>query len=255
MSVPITRDGPYAAPYSYRLAAGESWTALTISAVFDGTAASGAFYPCCSIYTQDGKLVSRDFPNASVAAGASAEVTYHPFLRQASSAAPPSAATAPSVATFYRAARLGDPAQTIGAGATALLAWPNAKLPTDGAITGPFFPNFYAQINGAYMADVSLRVGWEDAAYQKACVIGTTNRIASADAVTAGSYFNGVSPLTQDTHNWTTDFEPDSFVNGDLKHAYVVNGDAVARDVIEAWLTIRVWVASGYTGGIPGYPQ
>src|SRR5690349_21066359 len=143
MSVPITRDGPYAAPYSYRLAAGEAWEALTISAVFDGTAASGAFYPCCSIYTQDGKLLSRDFPATSVAAGASAEVTYHHFLRQASSTAPPSAQTAPTVATFYRRTSGGDPAQSVPAGATVNLTWPNAALPSDGSITGPTIGNAF----------------------------------------------------------------------------------------------------------------
>jgi hypothetical protein len=57
--------------------------ALTISATFDGTGASGAYLPCCSIYSQAGALLARDFPS-QVAAGSSAEVTYHPFLRSAS---------------------------------------------------------------------------------------------------------------------------------------------------------------------------
>src|SRR5690348_12263782 len=124
MSVPITRDGPYTAPYSYRLAAGEKWQALTISAVFDGTGASGSFYPCCSIYTQDGKLVSRDFPSSSVAAGASAEVTYHPFLRQAT-ASTPSTSSAPIVATFYRSQSIApfDAPLSIAGGASTTIPW------------------------------------------------------------------------------------------------------------------------------------
>ena len=255
MSVPITRDGPYVAPFAYKLAAGESWQALTISATWDGTSASGAFYPCCSIYTQDGKLVSRDFPSSSVAAGASAEVTYHPFLRQASTAAPPSAQTAPTVATFYRRVSGGDPAQTIGAGATANLLWPNAALPSDGSITGPIIGSTFASINMDCMAVVYLRVGWEDGAYSKAAVIGTTARDVPADVVSSASYMAGASPLTQDTHDWVIDAQPNAFRNGDLLHAYVVNGDAVPRNVEQAWLVIHAWAATGYTGTIPGWPN
>ena len=255
MSVPITRDGPYAAPYAYQLAASESWTALTISATFDGSGASGSFYPCCSIYTQDGKLVSRDFPSASVAAGASAEVTYHPFLRTATSAAP-SAGGTPSVATFYRSTFVaGDLPQTIAAGDTANLVWAHAKLPSDGSITGPFIGDVYAQMNIGCMADAWLRVGWEDGAYEKAAVLGTNSRIVPADAVTSSSYMAGASPLRVDTNDWVSDAVPAAYEANDLLHAYAINGDTAARDVNEAWLVIRVWPATGYNGGIPGWPQ
>lgn len=94
MPTPITRDGPEAAPYAYVLASSEEFTPQAISAVFDGSGAGGDFLPCCSVYTQNGQLVSRDFPS-TVTAGDSAEVTYHPFLRAATSAPAPSATRLP----------------------------------------------------------------------------------------------------------------------------------------------------------------
>jgi hypothetical protein len=255
VSVPITRDGPYAAPYAYQLAASESWTALTISATFDGTGASGAFYPCCSIYTQDGKLVSRDFPSASVAAGASAEVTYHPFLRTATAQ---SAATGgvPSVATFYRSTfRAGDPPQTVAAGSTDNLVWPHAALPTDGSITGPIVGNVFAQYDTDCIAIQYLYVGWENGNYEKAGVIGTNSRDVPADVVAASNYMAADSPLRVDSNDWTMYVMPNAALSGDLLHAYAINGDTIARDINEAWLVVYLWPITGYNGAIPGWPQ
>ena len=254
-SEPVVSSAVVTAPKDYPIPGAQQIQPLSIRASFDGSGSGGAWLPAVQILDRNGNVLSTHAdPNVSVAAGGSADVTWFPGVKpQASTSS--TVQTAPSVATFYRAVRLGDAAQTIGAGSTANLTWLHARLPSDGSITGPTIGSQYATINGAYMADVSLRVGWEDGAYQKACVIGTNNRIAPADSVTAGGYFNGASPLNQDTLDWTTDFEPEAFINGDLKHAYVVNGDAVPRNVDEAWLTIRVWPAPGYTGGIPGYPQ
>ena len=64
----------------------------------------------------------------------------------------------------------------------------------------------------------------------------------------------GASPLTQDTHDWVIDAQPNAFSSGDLLHAYAVNGDSVARNVEQAWLVIHAWPAPGYAGAIPGYP-
>lgn len=49
---------------------------------FDGGGASGAFRPCVSYYTQDGKLFARAFPADDLAAGESADVSYFPGLSQ-----------------------------------------------------------------------------------------------------------------------------------------------------------------------------
>jgi len=104
------------------------------------------------------------------------------------------------------------------------------------------------------MAHQFLRVGWEDGAYQKASVIGTNSRTVQADVVSPAGYWPGASPLTVDTLDWTIDALPGSFIAGDLSHCYATNGDAVPRNIEEAYYVIDVWPATGYTGGIPGWP-
>jgi hypothetical protein len=63
------------------------------------------------------------------------------------------------------------------------------------------------------------------------------------------------SPLNQDTHDWVIDAQPNAFIATDLLHAYVVNGDTVARNIEQAWLVIHAWQATGYTGTIPRWPN
>lgn len=75
----ITRPGPNAVPYTYELGAVEIMTPRAIFARFDGTGASGTFLPCVSFYEPSGNLVSRAFPSQSLAAGASANVSYFPW--------------------------------------------------------------------------------------------------------------------------------------------------------------------------------
>jgi len=78
-------DLPGELPVSYSLAAGQDVRLTSISAQYDGAGASGSFYPCASIYSQDGRLIGRYFPGQVLAAGDSAEVTFGPFLDQPSS--------------------------------------------------------------------------------------------------------------------------------------------------------------------------
>lgn len=52
---------------------------ITAFAHWNGAAASGTFYPALSFYAQNGALLMRVFPSTSVAAGASADVSYAPF--------------------------------------------------------------------------------------------------------------------------------------------------------------------------------
>lgn len=70
---------PGTAPIQYQLAPGEALTVESASATFDGSAAAGAFLPCIAFYAPSGELLSRTFPVDSIAAGASAEVTFAPF--------------------------------------------------------------------------------------------------------------------------------------------------------------------------------
>lgn len=255
MSYPITRAGPFSVPYAYTLGAAESFQVESISAVWDGTSASGSFLPCVSVYSQDGKLLGRFKGDITVSAGdAFTEGTFAPFLKGVTQTATPSAATAPTVATFYRRVSQGDAAQTIGAGATANLTWPHAALPSNGSITGPIIGSTFASINMNCIAIQYLRVGWEDGAYSKACVIGTNSRDVQADVVSPADWMNGASPLRVDTNDWVIDAMPGAFVNGDLSHCYAINGDAVPRNVNEAYYVIQAWPAPTYAGGIPGFP-
>lgn len=253
MSVPITRDGPYPVPYAYKLAPGESWEALAISATFDGTSASGAFYPCCSIYTQDGKLVSRDFPSSSVAAGASAEVTYHPFLRTAA-ASTPVTSSGPSVATFYTSASVaGDTPITVGAGATVNITWAHHALPSDGSVSA--FLTTFIEYNIACMCVEYLYVGWDAGNYTKAAVLGTNSRIVKADAFGVDNVSRNQNPDSFLSQDYTSQIHPNAHTISELVHAYVVNYDTVAHNVNEAWFVTYLWPALGYTGTIPGWPK
>lgn len=75
----VYADDPGGVPASYPLPPGFDIELSSVSAVFDGAAASGTFYACLSVYSQDGKLVGRYFPAQTFAAGDSGEVTYAPF--------------------------------------------------------------------------------------------------------------------------------------------------------------------------------
>lgn len=81
MSIPAeliaVPDG--ATPASYTLSPNEELHVEAASAVFDGTGAAGAFLPAIAIYAPSGQLISKTFPDTSIAAGSSAEVTFAPF--------------------------------------------------------------------------------------------------------------------------------------------------------------------------------
>lgn len=80
MAEVITRPGSWTVPYTYRLAVADELTPSGIFAHFDGSAAATAYLPCVTYYTQDGKVFARAFPDQSVAAGASADVSWFPGL-------------------------------------------------------------------------------------------------------------------------------------------------------------------------------
>ena len=80
--VPITVNGN-----TYTVPGADTIEPLAASVSYDGTGAAGAFMPCLSIYSQDGHLISRTFPAASVAQGSSSEVSFIPFVPPASGSA------------------------------------------------------------------------------------------------------------------------------------------------------------------------
>lgn len=71
-------DGPFDTPHGYVLAQGQAFAPAAVCVLFDGTDAVGPFLACCSLYSQDGILLARTFPD-TVAAGDTARVTFSPF--------------------------------------------------------------------------------------------------------------------------------------------------------------------------------
>lgn len=76
----IYADNPGAVPAPYVLPPGLELTVQSVSAEFNGAGAGATFYPCLSVYSQNGKLVGRFFPSQALAVSDSGEVTYGPFL-------------------------------------------------------------------------------------------------------------------------------------------------------------------------------
>lgn len=76
----IYTDQPGSIPAQYQLPAGLAVKLESVSATFNGAAASGTFLACLSAYSQDGKLIGRWFPSQQFATGDSGEVSYGPFL-------------------------------------------------------------------------------------------------------------------------------------------------------------------------------
>lgn len=76
----ISNEGVSAAPKSYTLPPHLEFEPTAITALFDGSGASGSFLPACALYSQEGLLIARVFPPVALAAGDSAVVSYSPDL-------------------------------------------------------------------------------------------------------------------------------------------------------------------------------
>jgi hypothetical protein len=85
---PFFTDNPGSIPYEYIVPATVELRVQSIVARFDGTAASGEFYPCLAIYTQDNHLLARIRTDQKFSVGDTGVVTWGPFLRQAAAATP-----------------------------------------------------------------------------------------------------------------------------------------------------------------------
>lgn len=73
-------DAGGSVPFTAQLAPGQDVELSSVTAVWDGGGASGSFLACLSIYSQDGVLLSRTFPNQTFAVGDDGTVTYAPFF-------------------------------------------------------------------------------------------------------------------------------------------------------------------------------
>ena len=74
-----------AVPLNYTVPQAQAAELVAANAVYDGTAAAGAWKPALEIYSDSGHLVSRSIGDTQ-AAGAQAGVTFAPFLRAATAA-------------------------------------------------------------------------------------------------------------------------------------------------------------------------
>ena len=79
----IVRDGPVVAPLDYNQPAGSEIVPVCATASFDGTGAAGSFVPTLEIIAPDGHVVARCPIGSSIAAGASADVTWFPGVAAA----------------------------------------------------------------------------------------------------------------------------------------------------------------------------
>lgn len=83
----VYRDGPTAVPMTYQVPAGSEIAPVCLTAVFDGTSASGSFVPTLEVVDPSGHVVARVPADTTIAAGGSAECTFAPFLRAQTGAA------------------------------------------------------------------------------------------------------------------------------------------------------------------------
>lgn len=76
----VYQDSPGGLPATFTLPPGFDLELAQVHATFDGGGASGTFYPCLAIYSQDNKLLGRYFPSQTLATGDDGGVTFAPFL-------------------------------------------------------------------------------------------------------------------------------------------------------------------------------
>jgi hypothetical protein len=81
-TTPIYTDNPGALPAQYVIPGTLELVLQSIVARFNGAAAASSFLPTVSIYTQDGRLVSRVRTDTLFAVGDTGVVTFGPFLRR-----------------------------------------------------------------------------------------------------------------------------------------------------------------------------
>lgn len=73
----LTRDGPVSVPMDYQVPQGGELLPLTVNATMDGTSAASAFYAAVQVIAPSGRVMGSAI-STSIAAGASASVTWFP---------------------------------------------------------------------------------------------------------------------------------------------------------------------------------
>jgi hypothetical protein len=92
----IYNDAPDSIPAAYTLPPNLAIELESVTAEWDGSAASGSFLACLAVYSQDGKLIGRWFPSQTFASGDTGEVSYGPLAVAASAATPTTSSSLPS---------------------------------------------------------------------------------------------------------------------------------------------------------------
>jgi hypothetical protein len=75
----LTRDGPVSVPMDYQVPQGGELLPLTVNATMDGTSAAAPFYAAVQIIAPSGRVMATAI-STSIAAGASASVTWFPWV-------------------------------------------------------------------------------------------------------------------------------------------------------------------------------
>jgi hypothetical protein len=83
MPEPIFNAGPVDTPYAYTVSGTGTVTPRACQAVYDGSGAGGDFIPACIFKSQSGHVISRAILQSTIAAGASAEVSWFPGVSPA----------------------------------------------------------------------------------------------------------------------------------------------------------------------------
>lgn len=83
----ILPGGQSSAPFTYTVPGSTSFTLLGVRASFDGSGAASAYLPCVQLVSDAGVLMAQSI-GTSVAAGASADVTFAPFSSGTSTPCP-----------------------------------------------------------------------------------------------------------------------------------------------------------------------
>jgi hypothetical protein len=115
----VHTSGPLPTPETYKVPGSLEIQLSSVSATYDGSGAGGNFDPTLSIYSKDGKLISRTKVGGTVTAGDDAVATWLPFSRKAAQAGP--AGTSGKYAWLRR----WNTAQTIPSGVLTAIAWDN----------------------------------------------------------------------------------------------------------------------------------
>lgn len=228
--VQIRAAGPSAAPLDYVVPGAHEIDITMLSAHFDGTSASVSWLPCIEIVSDGGTscgLIPMDSP---VAAGASVEATWAPFLRGAQAAA--------GGATISYAVASGENATLASGGSYKTIGLTSGTFLTNDA--GAFaihavggFNGIQVNTKGTYLVSVGTQ-GFPNAAVAAGAAVGVA--LLGAGAV------NFVNP--SEVAPWTQRADGGGY-QGNAYQSYIIEVGVAANPV---GLTLRVQAGQN-TGG------